>query len=709
MRVGENRRVSGTPDPATAIPAGSLRRLHLRYLAFALGLGVFVLVMGVAERLGLPQGWIGGAFLAGTILVYAAIGFSTRTSNESEYYVAGRSVPAVYNGMATAADWMSVASFIGTAGVLYLQGFGGLAYIIGWTGGYCLLALLLAPYLRRLPVYTAADFLGQRYGGVAPRLIGAFATVVVCFVYVVAQLYGVGLIASHLLRLSFEVGIFIALGGVLVCSFLGGMRSVTWTQVAQYIVLIVAFLVPLIWLGLRQPEPVVPPLAYAEVLERVSVRERQLQSDPREQEVLQRWRERAQAARAKLDDVPAAMAEDARALGRELQRLRAERAPLLQIQLAERRLRALPQNEAQARARYETELAQALHRAQPLGGLAPQALPFPGGDPQGDEEAQRVYRSERINFTALVFCLMLGTAAMPHVLVRFLTTPSAAAARRSVAWSLLFIIVLYMAAPALAVLVKAEILDGLVGQPLTQLPAWLRRWTRRDPSQASYEDINGDGILQLGELHLSSDVIVLLAPEIARLPAVIGYLVAAGGLAAALSTADGLLLSIASAFSHDVYRGAIDPRAPAMRAVILSKALVLMVAVMAAMAASLRPERVVTLVAAAFSIAASALFAPLVMGIFWRRANRWGAVAGMLAGLGTCLWYMAVNLPWSRELLGVTMPLAQARWLDLEPTSAGVFGVSASFVAVFLGSIVGGRVCRGREEGAAVVERLRRP
>jgi cation/acetate symporter len=465
------------------------------------------------------------------------------------------------------------------------------------------------------------------------------------------------------------------------------MRSVTWTQVAQYIVLILAFLVPLVWIGLKQPGTVVPGLAYTSVLERVSARERQLQADPRELEVQQRWRERAEAARARLADVPAAMAEEVRQLGAEL-----------------RRLRALPQTEAAARTRYEGELAEALRRARPLGGLAPQATPYARGDPQGSEEAQRAYRSERINFTALVFCLMLGTAAMPHVLVRFLTTPSAAAARRSVGWALLFIIVLYMAAPALAVLIKAEVLDGLVGQPLTQLPAWLRRWTRRDPSQVSFEDINGDGILQLGELHLSSDVIVLLAPEIARLPAVIGYLVAAGGLAAALSTADGLLLSIASAFSHDVYRGVIDPRAPAMRAVILSKALVLMMAVMAAMAASLRPESLVALVTAAFSIAASALFAPLVLGIFWRRASRWGAVAGMLAGLATCLGYMAINLPWSRELLGVGLPLAQTRWFDLEPTSAGVFGVAASFAAVLLVSRLGGD---SSARSAAIVERLR--
>jgi len=696
-----------SPDAAEPVPprAGN-RRLHLRYLAFTLGLCALLLAMGVAERMGLPQGWIGAIFLAGTVLVYAGIGFFTRTSNEAEYYVAGRRVPAVYNGMATAADWMSVASFIGTAGVLYLEGFGGLAFIIGWTGGYCLVALLLAPYMRRLDVYTVADFLGQRYGGVAPRLIGALATIVVCFVYVVAQLYGVGLIAAHLLGLAFEVGIFIALGGVLVCSFLGGMRSVTWTQVAQYIVLIVAYLVPLVWLSLKQPEPVVPVLGYGAVLAHVGERERELLADPGEQAVQAQWRERARAARTKLDDVPAAMVRDARALSEEIAQLRAQGAPLLQIQQRERRLRTLPRTVDEARALYQRELAQAQQRAQPLGGLAPQATPFARGDPQGDAAQQRVYRNERLNFTALVFCLMLGTAAMPHVLVRFQTTASAATARQSVAWSLLFIIVLYLAVPALAVLVKVQVLDGLVGQPLSQLPVWLRRWSKRDPGQVAFEDINGDGILQLGELHLASDVIVLLAAEIGRLPSVVSYLIAAGGLAAALSTADGLLLSIASAMSHDIYRGVIDRQAPVMRGIIISKALVLMVAVLAAMAASLRPDSVVGLVAAAFSLAASTLFAPLVMGIFWRRTNRWGAVAGMLAGLGVCLWYMAINLPWSRVALGITTPPEATRWWGLEPTSAGVLGVSASFMAVFAFTLL----TRGNAaQSAAAVDRLRRP
>ncbi len=708
--LSENPRVSGKSEPASGRAAGGVWRLHFRYQAFTVGLCLFVLAMAGVEQLGLPHSWIATAFLAATLFVYAAIGFWTRTSNELEYYVAGRNVPAIYNGMATAADWMSVASFIGTAGVLYVQGFGGLAYVIGWTGGYCLVALLLAPYMRRLSVYTVADFLGQRYGGISPRLIGALATVVVSFVYVVAQLYGVGLIASYLLGMSFEVGIFIALGGVLVCSFLGGMRSVTWTQVAQYIVLIVAYLVPLAWLSLKQPEPPALALGYGSVLAHVGERERELQTDPRELEVIGLWQARAEATRAKLADVPAAMTRDARELADEVARLRAEGAPLLQIQQAQRRLRTLPQTQQQARERYERELAQAEQHAQPLAGLAPQALPFARGDPAGDAAQRERYQSERLNFTALVFCLMLGTAAMPHVLVRYQTVSSASAARRSVAWSLFFIIVLYLAAPALAVLIKAEVFDGLVGQPLSQLPTWLRRWTRRDPEQASFEDVNGDGVLQLGELHLGSDVIVLLASEIGRLPAVVGYLVAAGGLAAALSTADGLLLAIAAVLSHDVYRGVLDPRAPAMRGIIIAKSLVLLVAVSAAMAASLRPENVVTLVAAAFSIAASALFAPLVLGIFWRGANRFGAAAGMLAGLAVCLWYLAVNLHWSRRWLGVQTPLVDTRWWGLEPTAAGVFGVAASFAGVLLVSGLTNRLLRpDRAPTDRVVDRMRRP
>jgi cation/acetate symporter len=667
---------------------GFVGRLHRRYLAFAVGLMVFLWVMAALERMGLPRGWIGVAFMAGTVLIYAAIGFLSRTADEAEYYVAGRRVPALYNGMATAADWMSAASFIGTAGVLYLNGFGGLAYILGWTGGYCLVALLLAPYLRQLGQYTVPDFLGARYGGVLPRLLGALSTVAVSFVYVVAQLYGVGLIASHLIGLGFEVGIFIGLGGVLVCSFLGGMRAVTWTQVAQYLVLILAYLVPVVWLTVRAPGPAVPVLSYAQQLADVSAREKALQADPREAAVIAQWQRRADQAQAKLRDVPAAMAAEARALRAESERLRQEQAPLARIQQVERQLRTLPATPEQARLRYERERAIALQRAQPLAGMAPQATPFARGNPQGDAAQQAAYRSERLNFLALVFCLMLGTAAMPHVLTRYNTTPSVPAARQSVAWSLLFITLLYMAAPALAVLVKAEVLNGLVGLPFDQLPGWIRRWSKLDASLVSVEDINLDGILQLGELHLAGDIIVLAAPEIGGLPAVVTYLVAAGGLAAALSTADGLLLTISSALTHDIYHRLLAPRAPAMRRVMASKVLVLMVALAAAIVASLRLADIVQFVAAAFSIAASAMFPALVLGVFWRRANRQGAVIGMLTGLGVCLTYMAVNLPWARQLLGVTWPLSECRWWDIEPTSAAVFGVPAGMAAMLVVSLL---------------------
>ena len=212
---------SSKPPTPVVVSQVFRRRLSRRYLWFALGLLVFTSMMGLAERAGAPRIWLGTAFLVATVGVYATIGLLARTTNEQEYYVAGRRIPSIYNGMATAADWMSTASFIGTAGVLYLQGFGALAYILGWTGGYCLIALLLAPYLRRFGQFTLADFIGARYGGALPRLVAVVSTMLVSVVYLVVQLYGVGLITSHLTGFSFEIGIFVGLGGVLVCSFLG--------------------------------------------------------------------------------------------------------------------------------------------------------------------------------------------------------------------------------------------------------------------------------------------------------------------------------------------------------------------------------------------------------------------------------------------------------------------------------------------------------
>jgi cation/acetate symporter len=658
------------------------RRLALRYGLFLTAFAALIALMATADRAGLPRAWIGVLFLVITVAVYAGIGFACRTSSEVEYFVAGRRVPAMYNGLATAADWMSAASFIGTAGVLYLNGFAGLAYILGWTGGYCLLGLLLAPYLRRFGQFTVPDFLGARYGGTAPRLIGALAAVGVSFVYVVVQIYGVGLITSHLTGFSFELGIFVGLGGVLVCSFLGGMRAVTWTQVAQYMVLIVAYLVPLVWLSVQQTGSLVPLVSYGHQLEKMATREAELARDPAEQDVAARLRVLAAQAEHKLVDVPAAMRADETSLRRKIATLRADDARLVQIERAEREYAERPRDVAQARLRYQHDRDAALTHARLLKRVPSQTLPFASGDPNGDGDARAQFNHERTNFIALMLCLMMGTAAMPHVLTRYYTTPTPSQARRSVAWSLLFITLLYLAAPALAVLVKFEVLEHLIGTPIDHLPSWVSLWSRLDPKLVSVHDLNGDGVLQYGELFLGGDVIVLAAPEIGGLPYWVTCLVAAGGLAAALSTADGLLLTIANALTHDIYYNLVDTQASAPARVIASKVLVMVVALAAALIAVLAITNILEFVSAAFSLAAATFFPALVMGIFWRRANRAGAVAAMVVGLGVCAYYMVFNLPVLRTLLGVTRPLAECQWFGVDAVAAGVFGVPAGLLAL---------------------------
>lgn len=672
--------MSGTDDAARRFS----RVLAGRYALFALGFWMLLALMAAAEAAGVQRSWLGASFLVLTVAAYAGIGFICRTSNEAEYFVAGRRVPGLFNGLATAADWMSAASFLGTAGVLYLQGQAGLAYILGWTGGYVLLALLLAPYLRRFGQYTVPDFLGERYGGSLPRLIGAGATMAVSFVYLVVQIYGVGLITSHLTGFGFELGIFVGLGGVLVCSFLGGMRAVTWTQVAQYLVLITAYLVPLLWLSVKQTGDLMPIFSYSQQLQQVTQREQELAADPVERDVTQRLRQRAREADAKLQDVPAAMARDEQRQQQLIVTLRAENAALARIQRAEREYAQRPRTEAQARALYLRERDTALASAQPLGGMPPQTLAFAAGDPHGDPAARKSYDNARINFIALMLCLMMGTAALPHVLTRYYTTASASQARSSVGWTLLFIVLLYLCAPVLAVLVKFEVLNNVVGLPMDQLPQWINRWSRVDPGLVSVRDINGDGIMQLGELRLASDIIVLAAPEIGGLPYWVTCLVAAGGLAAALSTADGLLLTIANAMSHDIYYRSVNPRATAAGRVIASKVLVMAVALAAALIAALKITDILQFVSAAFSLAAAAFFPALVLGIFWRRANHAGVVAGMLTGLGVTCWYMVTNLPLLRQAFGVSWPLVDCSWFGVEPVASGVFGVPAGLVAMLL-------------------------
>ncbi|WP_198552391.1 sodium:solute symporter family protein [Macromonas nakdongensis] len=679
------------------------RQLDRVYLAYAACLLLFVLVLAVLEQMGLSRDWIGMIFLLATIALYATIGIMSRTIDPVEYYVAGRRIPAIYNGMATGADWMSAASFIGLAGTLYVQGYSGLAFVLGWTGGYCLVALLLAPYLRSYGQFTIPDFLGERYGGHGPRLLGIGAAILCSFIYVVAQIYGVGLITSRLTGLGFEVGVFLGLGGILICSFLGGMRAVTWTQVAQYTVLILAYLLPVVWLSVKQTGVPVPQLVYGVQLEKITERERELSDDPAEAQVRLIYQHQAGVLREKLQDPSAALAYDRALAETYLEALREFNGLAAEIADAEKELSRLPRDEGSARTLWMRQLAEAEAKSRPLNGMQPHAQQFMG-DPHGTPAEQLEFETSRRNFLALVFCLMVGTAALPHILMRYYTVPSVKQARQSVTWSLLFISLLYFTAPALAVLVKFEVFNVLVGTSFDQLPAWVSAWNKVDPALLSVRDVNRDGVLQLNEISIGVDIIVLATAEIAGLPYVIAGLVAAGGLAAALSTADGLLLTIANALSHDLYYKMIDPNASTARRVTISKVLLLVVALSAAYVAAQKPADILFLVSAAFSFAASAFFPALVLGIFWKRATGAAAVLGMLSGLGVTCYYMATTQPWLRSVFGLSGPVDL--WWGIQPISAGVFGVPVGFAVMLLVSLLTPRPGPATQ---ALVDRLRHP
>ena len=673
------------------------------YSWYTLGLLLFVGALAIAERMGLPRLWIGSTFLLATIVLYAGIGIMSRTTEASEYYVAGRRVPALYNGMATGADWMSAASFIGLAGTLYLTGYNGLAFIMGWTGGYCLVALVLAPYLRKFGQFTIPDFLGERYGGKLPRLLGVVAAILCSFTYLVAQIYGVGLITSYLTGIAFELGIFLGLGGILVCSFLGGMRAVTWTQVAQYIILVLAYLIPVVWLSVKQTGVPVPQIVYGYQLQKVTAKEKELTLDAKEQQVRSIYQQRADVLVEKLKNPAGSLANDKRVATQRMDDLKSGNGSVLEISQAAKALIALPKDEAAARKAYLAAKSAADTKAQPLGGMPPHAQQF-AGNPDGTPKEQLLYDTSRRNFLALVFCLMVGTAALPHILSRYYTVPSVRQARQSVTWSLLFIVLLYFTAPALAVLVKYEIFTHVVGMPFDQLPTWVNAWSKVDPSLLSVADVNKDNILQLGELTIGGDVVVLLTPELAGLPYVISGLVAAGGLAAALSTADGLLLTIANSLGHDLYFKMIDPDASTVSRVTVSKILLLIVALLAAYVAAQKPADILFLVSAAFSFAAASFFPALSLGIFWKRATGLAASLGMVSGLCVTFYYMLANQPWLRNVFGITSPVQL--WWGIEPISAGLFGVPVGFAVIILVSLVSPRP---NQQTQALVDHIRYP
>ena len=623
------------------------------------GFVAFVLLLAVLEIIGVPNKILGYLFVFFTLAVYAIIGILSRTAQVSEYYVAGRSVPAFYNGMATGADWMSAASFVGMAGTLFLLGYDGLAWVLGWTGGFVLVSILIGPYLRKFGAYTVPDFLSFRYGGNFARALGVIVLVACSFTYVTAQIYGTGIIASRFLGMQFEIAVFAGLVGILVCSMLGGMRAVTWTQVAQYIVLIIAYLTPIVILSTKIYGIPIPQLTYGHAIADITAREQEM-------------------------------------------------------------------------------LANGLAAA---ASLKPHIQPFLSYSP--------------LNFFAIILCMMVGTASLPHILMRYFTTPSVREARQSVAWSLLFIFLLYFSAPAYAAFSKLEVYTNIIGRDLSAIRPWLFNWgelgliqicgknaVNIDAVIAACKAVAGHpGVVRLQDFVINTDVIVLSTPEIAGLPYVISGLVAAGGLAAALSTADGLLLAIANALSHDVYYKMIDPTAPTARRLVIARVLLLIVALVAAATAATKPGDILAMVGWAFSLAMAGNFPALVMGVWWKRTTSAGAVCGIIAGFGLCLFYLvttryfpgagvkyfgmtsllnpvtgaplvdivkAMALPNAMESWAtLAHPLAnKVGWFNLSNIACGLLGAPFGFAVIIIVSLLGRAPSR---EMQAYVDEIRKP
>ncbi len=696
---------------ATAAQQAFYKQLGRMYGTYTGTFLAFIVLLAILEWMGVPNRVIGYLFVFFTIAVYAIIGVMTRTAEVSEYYVAGRRVPAFYNGMATGADWMSAASFVGMAGTLFLLGYDGLAWVLGWTGGYVLVSVLIGPYLRKFGAYTVPDFVSFRFGGNFARFLAVIVLVACSFTYVTAQIFGTGIIASRFLGIQFEVAVFVGLVGILLCSMLGGMRAVTWTQIAQYIVLIIAYLIPIIWLSARKYGVPLPQLTYGTALAEIAAREQQLVKDG---------------------------------------------------------------------------LAVLCTAAScPAGSLKPHITPFLTYTP--------------MNYFGIILCMMVGTASLPHILMRYFTTPTVREARQSVAWSLFFIFLLYFSAPAYAAFSKLEVYTNIIGRPIGEIRPWMFTWGelgliqvcgKNAASLAAVADackaIAGHpGVVRLQDFVINTDVIVLSTPEIAGLPYVISGLVAAGGLAAALSTADGLLLAIANALSHDIYYKMIQPMKqgnrnitigiiiavivfclfwfmtgtgpfgiqwrwwgigamiaifaaayPLMqnanetaRRLIIARILLLMVAIAAAATASTRPGDILAMVGWAFSLAMAGNFPALVLGIWWKRATTAGAIAGIVAGFGLCIFYLVttryfpqfgvdyagmksmINPVTGANVVDIAKgvkpsAVQQVGWFNLSNINCGALGAPLGFLVMIVVSLM---TPAPSKEMQALVDEIRKP
>ncbi|HEV2147455.1 MAG TPA: sodium:solute symporter family protein [Longimicrobiaceae bacterium] len=536
------------------------------------------------------QGWT-YVIVGLTFALYVGIAIASRVRTTAGFYVAGQGVSAVGNGMATAADWMSAASFISMAGIIAFLGYDGAVYLMGWTGGYVLLALLLAPFLRKFGKYTVPDFVGDRYYSSTARVVAVVAAIFVSFTYVAGQMRGVGVVFSRFLQVDVTWGVIIGMVIVAFYAVLGGMKGVTNTQIAQYCVLIFAYLVPAIAIALLLTNNPVPQAAIADILPRLD------------------------------------------AISRDL-------------------------------------------------GLTGYSSPFTD--------------LSFINVLFITIALMVGTAGLPHVIVRFYTVRSVAAARWSAGWALLFIAFLYTTAPTIAIFAKFYILESLAGRPLAEVQAvpWVQNWMQT--GLITLQDANGDGIMQAPELFgangltasIDRDIIVLALPEIARLAPFIIALVAAGGLAAALSTASGLLIVISSAIAHDVYGHLINPEASDRKRLLVGRITIAFAVVVAGFFGIYPPGFVAEVVAFAFGLAAASFFPVIILGIFWKRATREGAIWGMIIGLTfTAVMILLIRTPQILQFLALEKPVIES-FFGVNAQGIGTVGMLLNFAVMVVVSLL---------------------
>ena len=520
-------------------------------------------------------------FITVTFIAYLYIGWRSRVSESSGFYVAGQGVPPIANGAATAADWMSAASFISMAGLISFFGYDGSIYLLGWTGGYVLLALLLAPYLRKFGKYTVPDFVGDRYYSTSARIIAVICALFVSITYVAGQMRGVGIVFSRFLEVEVETGVFIGMIIVAFFAVLGGMKGITWTQVAQYCVLIVAFLIPAVAISKE----------------------------------LTGW-------------------------------------PIPQLGLV------------------FSDIMPKLNQIQVDLGMMEYTQPFA--------------HKSMLDVLFITIALMVGTAGLPHVIVRFYTVKNVRAARYSAGWALLFIAILYTTAPALATFARYNLIDTLHGKSIAEIQEldWAAKWSKT--GLLGFDDKNGDGIIQMtadketSELSIDRDIIVLSTPEVARLSPWVVALVAAGGLAAALSTAAGLLLVISSSIAHDIYFRLINPKADELHRVRVGRVMVVAAVVVAGYFGVNPPGFVGEVVAFAFGLAAASFFPVILLGIFDRRANREGAIAGMVVGLGFTVFYI-VGTTAQKIIPGVEEPFFGNWFFGISPQGIGTVGMLLNF------------------------------